>query len=222
MKNICFQMSRKALVAFVAMLFCALPALAQKVTVSGTVTDSEGEPLIGASVIAQGSQTGVATDIDGRYTLTVNSNATLVFTYIGYNEVSEAVNGRTEINVTMTENSVMLGEVVAIGYGSIKKADATGAVSMVKPSEVAAGLATSAQELLVGRSPGVVVTTNGGSPEGGANIIIRGGASLSASNEPLIVIDGVPMDTKTATGSANPLSLVNPENIESMTILKDA
>ncbi len=139
MKNICFQMSRKALVAFVAMLFCALPALAQKVTVSGTVTDSEGEPLIGASVIAQGSQTGVATDIDGRYTLTVNSNATLVFTYIGYNEVSEAVNGRTEINVTMTENSVMLGEVVAIGYGSIKKADATGAVSMVKPSEVAAG-----------------------------------------------------------------------------------
>ena len=222
MKNICFQMSRRMLVAFIAMLCVTLPALAQKVTVTGTVTDSQGEPLIGASVIAQGSQTGVATDIDGRYTLTVSPDATLVFTYIGFNEAIEPVNGRTQIDVVMTENSVMLGEVVAIGYGSVKKSDATGSVATVKPSEVAAGLATSAQELLVGSTPGVVVTTNGGSPEGGANIVIRGGASLSASNEPLIVIDGVPMDTKTAKGSANPLSMVNPENIESMTILKDA
>ena len=116
----------------------------------------------------------------------------------------------------------MLNEVVAIGYGSVKKSDATGAVSAIKPSEVQAGLATSAQDLLVGRSPGVVVTTNGGQPEGGASIQIRGGASLSASNEPLIVIDGVPMDTKGTLGSSNPMSLVNPENIESMTILKDA
>lgn len=222
MKNICFQMSRKTLVAFVALLCCALPALAQKVTVTGTVTDSEGEPMIGASVIAQGTTQGVATDVDGRYSLTVNANSTLVFTYIGFNDVVEPVNGRKVIDVVMTENAKMLGEVVAIGYGSIKKADATGSVSMVKPDEVAAGLATSAQDLLVGRSPGVVVTTSGGSPEGGANIIIRGGASLSASNEPLIVIDGVPMDTKTAKGSANPLAMVNPENIESMTILKDA
>lgn len=222
MKNICFQMSRKALVAFVALLCCAMPALAQKVTVSGTVTDSQGEPMIGASVIAQGSQTGVATDIDGKFTLSVNPDATLVISYIGYNTVTEPLNGRTTLDIVLHENSVMLGEVVAIGYGSIKKSDATGSVSMVKPGEVQAGLATSAQDLLVGRSPGVVVTTNGGSPEGGAKIIIRGGASLSASNEPLVVIDGVPMDTKTAKGSDNPLAMVNPENIESMTILKDA
>lgn len=222
MKNICFQMSRKALVAFVALLCCAMPALAQKISVSGTVYDSAGEPLIGASVIAQGSQAGVATDIDGRYTISVSPDATLIFSFIGCNTVTEPVNGRSVIDVTLTENSVMLGEVVAIGYGSIKKSDATGSVAMVKPNEIQAGLATSAQDLLVGRSPGVVVTTNGGSPEGGANIIIRGGASLSASNEPLIVIDGVPMDTKTAKGSANPLAMVNPENIESMTILKDA
>ena len=104
----------------------------------------------------------------------------------------------------------------------MKKSDATGAVSAIKPSEVQAGLSTSAQDLLVGRSPGVVVTTAGGQPEGKANIQIRGGASLSASNEPLIVIDGVPMDTKGTLGSSNPLSLVNPESIESMTILKDA
>lgn len=222
MKNICFQMSRKALMVLVAMLCCALPSLAQKITVSGVVSDSQGEPLIGASVIAQGSNVGVATDLDGRFSLSVNPDASLQISYIGFNTATVPVEGRTEINVTLTENSVMLGEVVAIGYGSIKKADATGSVSMVKPSEIQAGLATSAQDMLVGSSPGVVVTTNGGSPEGGANIVIRGGASLSASNEPLIVIDGVPMDTKTAKGSANPLSMVNPENIETMTILKDA
>ncbi|MDE5895350.1 MAG: TonB-dependent receptor plug domain-containing protein, partial [Muribaculum intestinale] len=115
-----------------------------------------------------------------------------------------------------------LNEVVAIGYGTVKKSDATGAVSAINPSEVQAGQSTSAHDLLVGRSPGVVVTTAGGQPEGKANIQIRGGASLSASNEPLIVIDGVPMDTKGTLGSSNPLSLVNPESIESMTILKDA
>ncbi len=222
MKNICFQMSRKILVTFMVMLCSVLPTLAQKITVSGTVTDSQGEPLIGASVIEQGSNVGVATDIDGHFTLSVKSDANLVFSYIGYNSVTKPVNGHTVIDVQMSENAVMLGEVVAIGYGSIKKSDATGSVSMVKPNDVQAGLATSAQDLLVGRSPGVVVTTKGGSPEGGADIIIRGGASLSASNEPLIVIDGVPMDRNTAKGSANPLALVNPENVESMTILKDA
>lgn len=223
MKNICFQMSRKAWLALIAVLCMSMPALAQKITVTGTVLDPEGEPLIGASVVAQGAEgVGVSTNIDGQYTLNVDAKATLVFSYVGYNTQTVPVDGRTTINVTMTENSVMLGEVVAIGYGSIKKSDATGAVAMVKPDEVSAGLATSAQDLLVGKSPGVVVTTNGGDPQGGADIVIRGGASLSASNAPLIVIDGVPMDTHAIDGSSNPLSMVNPENIESMTILKDA
>ena len=223
MKNICFQMGRKAWLALIAVLCMSMPALAQQITVSGTVLDPEGEPLIGCSVVVQGNEgVGAATNIDGQYTLKVNANSTLVFSYVGYNTQSVPVNGRTTIDVTMTENSVVLGEVVAIGYGSIKKSDATGAVAMVKPDEVSAGLATSAQDLLVGKSPGVVVTTNGGQPQGGADIIIRGGASLSASNAPLIVIDGVPMDTHGINGSSNPLSLVSPENIESMTILKDA
>ncbi len=223
MKNICFQMSRKAWLVLIAVLCLGMPALAQKITVTGKVVDSEGEPLIGASVVPQGANGyGVSTNIDGEYSLSVDANASLVFTYVGYNTLTEPVNGRTHIDVAMTENSVMLGEVVAIGYGSVKKSDATGSVAMVKPDEVSAGLATSAQDLLVGRSPGVVVTTAGGSPQGEADIIIRGGASLSASNAPLIVIDGVPMDTHGVTGSSNPLSLVNPENIESMTILKDA
>lgn len=222
MKNICFQMTRKAWIVAVMVLCFSFPALAQTITVTGTVTDATGEPLIGASVIAKGTSVGAATDFDGNYSLSVDPKATLIVSYVGYDTQEIPVDGRTNINVVLKENSVMLNEVVAIGYGSVKKSDATGAVSAIKPSEVQAGLATSAQDLLVGRSPGVVVTTNGGQPEGGASIQIRGDASLSASNEPLIVIDGVPMDTKGTLGSSNPMSLVNPENIESMTILKDA
>ena len=221
MKNICFQMSGKVLMAALLALFFAFPALAQTVTVSGTVTDPEGEPLIGASVVVQGSTTGVATDFDGKYSLTVPANATLQFSYVGFNNQDVAVNGRTVIDVVLKENAEVLGEVVAIGYGTVKKSDATGAVATFKPSEIEAGLATSAQDMLVGASPGVVVTTDA-SPTGGASIQIRGGASISATNDPLIVIDGVPMSTKSVYGAANPLALVSPENVESMTILKDA
>lgn len=221
MKNICHQMTRKVWLAAILTLCFSFPALAQKITVSGTVIDPEGEPLIGASVVVKGETLGTATNIDGEYTISVPSDGTLVFSYVGYDTQEVAVNGQTTLNVSMKENSVMLGEVVAIGYGTVKKSDATGSVATVKPSEVEAGLASSAQDLLVGASPGVVVTTSG-DPSGGAAIQIRGGASLAASNDPLIVIDGVPMDTKGVVGSSNPLSLVSPESIESMTILKDA
>lgn len=221
MKNICFQMTRKAwLVAFMV-LCAAFPALAQTITVKGSVVDKEGEPLIGASVVVKGETLGTATDFDGLFTISAPSNGTLVVSYVGYDTQEIPVDGRTEINVTLSENSVLLGEVVAIGYGTVKKSDATGSVATIKPSEIEAGLATSAQDLLVGASPGVVVTTSGNPSEGG-NIQIRGGASLAASNAPLIVIDGVPMDTKGIIGSSNPLALVSPENVESMTILKDA
>ncbi|MDE6116476.1 MAG: TonB-dependent receptor [Duncaniella sp.] len=214
-------MSRKAWLAALMVLCLSFPALAQKITVTGTVIDPEGEPLIGASVLVKGETLGTATDFDGKFTIQAPSDGTLVFSYVGYDTQEVAIAGRTVIDVKMAENSVMLGEVVAIGYGTVKKSDATGAVATVKPSEIEAGLATSAQDLLVGASPGVVVTTDG-SPQGGASIQIRGGASISASNDPLIVIDGVPMSTKSVYGAANPLSLVSPENVESMTILKDA
>lgn len=221
MKNICFQMNRKAWLAIAMVLCLSFPALAQKITVQGTVVDPAGEPLIGASVLAQGSAVGTATDFDGNFTLDVNPDASLVVSYVGYNTQTVAVDGRTSIKIVLEENTVVLDEVVAIGYGVVKKEDATGSVATIKPSEIDAGLATSASDLLVGSSPGVVVTTSG-SPSGGSNILIRGGASLNASNEPLIVIDGVPMDTKGLTGSSDPLSMVSPENVESMTILKDA
>ncbi|MBQ8774135.1 MAG: SusC/RagA family TonB-linked outer membrane protein, partial [Muribaculaceae bacterium] len=214
-------MTRKAWITLVMILCLSFPALAQKITVSGNVSDPTGEPLIGASVIAQGTTMGVATDFDGNYSLAVEPNAIIEVSYIGYQPQSIAVDGRTTINVVLQENSVVLNEVVAIGYGVVKKSDATGSVAMIKPDEIDAGLATSAQDLLVGASPGVVVTSNGGNPMGGATIRIRGGASLNATNNPLVVIDGVPMSDKSYSGS-DPLNMISPDNIESMTILKDA
>ena len=222
MKNICFQMTRKAWLVLAAVLCLSFPALAQNVIVTGTVYEADGEPAIGASVTLKGQTTGVATDIDGNYRIEVPANATLEFSYIGYNTQEIAVEGRTNIDVTLQTSSVAMNELVVVGYGMVKKSDATGSVAVVKPDEIEAGLATSAQDLLVGASPGVVVTTNGGDPAGGADILIRGGASLAASNAPLIVIDGVPMEGKTVKGSSNSLGLISPENVESMTILKDA
>lgn len=221
MKNICFRMTRKAVLVAVLLLGAAIPALAQKITVTGTVLDPYGDPLIGASVIAQGTTTGVATDFDGNYTIVVEPDAILNFSYVGYNPQSIPVEGRTQIDVTLQENTVMLNEVVAIGYGTVKKSDSTGSVAVVKPDEIEAGLATSVQDMLVGQTPGVVVTTAGG-PEGSATIRIRGGSSLNANNDPLIVVDGVPLSNDGVQGMGNSLSMINPENVESMTVLKDA
>ena len=223
MKNVCFTLNRKFFATLVMLLALALPSLAQKVTIHGIVDDTTGEPLIGATVLEKGTPNGTATDIEGNFTLAVDPKGILEVSYVGYTtQEIPLVAGKTEYHITLSENTTMLAETVVIGYGSVKKSDATGSVAVIKPSEVEAGLATSAQDLLVGASPGVVVTTDGGNPSGGANIQIRGGASLAASNAPLIVVDGVPMDTKGVTGSSNPLSLISPENVESMTILKDA
>lgn len=221
MKNICFQMNRKAWLAIAMVLCLSFPALAQKITVQGTVVDPAGEPLIGASVLAQGSAVGTATDFDGNFSLDVNPDASLVVSYVGYNTQTVAVEGRTSIKIVLQENTVVLEEVVAIGYGVVKKEDATGSVAMIKPDEIEAGLATSAQDMLVGASPGVVVTSNGGNPTGGATIRIRGGSSLNANNNPLVVIDGVPMTDMSYSGT-DAMTMVAPDNIESMTILKDA
>ena len=220
MKHYQTGIARKFLFLMVGLL-CAIGANAQSITVRGTVVDPSGEPLIGASILAEGTSVGTAPDIDGNYAINVNPDATLVFSYVGYDPQSVAVKGRTTIDVTMKENSVMLNEVVAIGYGVVKKSDATGSVAVVKPDEIEAGLATSVQDMLVGQTPGVVVTTAGG-PEGGASIRVRGGSSLNASNDPLIVLDGVPLDNGGVQGMGNPLAMISPENIESMTILKDA
>lgn len=224
MKNICLQMSRKAWLTLVLVVCLSFPALAQKITVTGTVTDPSGEPLIGASVLAQGTSNGTATDIDGNYTINVDANGTLVFSYVGYDTQNVAIKGRTKIDVQLAENSVMLKEVVAIGYGVIKKSDATGSVAVIKPDDIEAGIATSTQDLLVGASPGVTVTLDGGNPTGNGKIRIRGGSSLSSddANDPLIVIDGVPQTNQSGGTGANALTMINPQDIEQMTVLKDA
>ena len=222
MKDFCFHLNRKVMAVLALTLLFAFPALAQKITVRGTVTDELGDALIGATVMEKGTSNGTAADFDGNFTLSVNPDATLVVSYVGYDPVEVPVNGRSQINVVMKENAEMLGEVMVIGYGTVKKSDATGSVAVVKPDEIEAGISTSAQDLLVGASPGVVVTTDGGNPTGGATIRIRGGSSLSASNDPLIVIDGVPLTNQSQGGSMSPLTMVNPNDIESMTILKDA
>ncbi|MCC8114500.1 MAG: TonB-dependent receptor [Bacteroidales bacterium] len=223
MKNLYLRVSRKAWLALTLAILAAVPALAQKITVSGVVYEPDGEPAIGVSVTVQDNPTvGVNTNIDGEYRLECEPTATLVVSYVGYETQYVKVDGRTNIDIHLSTQSKALEELVVIGYGAVKKEDATGSVSVIKPDEIEAGLASTAQDMLVGASPGVVVTTDGGSPNGGANIIIRGGASLAASNDPLIVIDGVPIDRNTVTGSSNPLSLVAPDNVESMTILKDA
>lgn len=222
MKDLCFHLNRKLWVTMAMLLTLTLPALAQNITVHGIVVDEAGEGLIGATVMEKGTQNGTATDFDGNFELSVPANATLTVSYVGYNPQEVAVNGQTNIRIVMAENSTMLNETVVIGYGSVKKSDATGSVALITPDEIDANIATSAQDLLTGASPGVVVTSGGGSPEGGATIRIRGGASLNASNDPLIVLDGVPLSNDGIGGMANPLAMIAPDNIESMTILKDA
>lgn len=220
MKHLQTGIARKFFFLMVGLLF-SVGLNAQTITVSGVVSDPSGEPLIGASILAQGTTVGTSTNIDGEYTINVAPDATLVVSYVGYDTQNVPVDGRTSINVTMQENSVMLNEVVAIGYGTVKKSDATGSVAVIKPDEIEAGLATSVQDMLVGQTPGVVVTQAGG-PEGGGTIRIRGGSSLNASNDPLIVVDGVPLSNAGMGGLGNSLGMFSPENIESMTILKDA
>lgn len=223
MKNICFQMNRKAWLAIAMALFMFFPALAQKVTVTGTVYDPDEEPAIGASVTVQGQPgVGAATDIDGNFTISVPStHATLVVTYVGAQTQTIPLNGNSHVEVHLKGDSQVLNELVVIGYGTVKKEDATGSVAVIKPDEIEAGLATSVQNMLVGQTPGVIVTTAGG-PEGNATIRVRGGSSLNASNDPLIVVDGVPLDNGGVWGMGNPLAMLSPESIESMTVLKDA
>lgn len=194
------------------------------ITVKGKVIDATlKEGVIGANVVVKGTTNGTITDYDGNYTLgDVPSNGILVFSYIGMEAKEVPVNNQKVINVTLSESSVALKEVVAIGYGSVKKGDATGSVTAIKADEISRGVATSPQDLLQGKTPGVVVTSAGGAPGSGATIRIRGGSSLTASNDPLVVIDGVPVDNSGISGVSNPLSTVHPNDIESFTVLKDA
>lgn len=192
-------------------------------TVTGTVIDESGDPLIGATVKVVGERIGVSTDLDGHYTLKIPATAKqLSFSYVGYENLVVDVTSDV-IDVTMTPDSEVLDEVVVIGYGVRKKEDLTGSVATVSEKDFNGGVISSPEELINGKIAGVQITSAGGSPNSGSTIRVRGGASLNASNDPLIVLDGVPMEVGGGIqGSGNFLSLINPNDIESMTILKDA
>lgn len=193
------------------------------ITVKGNVKDNNGEAIISGSVVVKGTTVGTVTDVDGNYEINAPANGTLVFTYVGFKSQEVIINRQTTINVTLMEDTEMLEEVVVIGYGSVKKEDLTGSVTAISANSLAKGMATSASDLLIGKAPGVSVVSDGGAPGSAAKIRIRGGSSMKASNDPLIVIDGVPVDNTTSiNGMANPLASVNPNDIESFSVLKDA
>lgn len=202
-------------------LFLSASAFAQQVVVKGNVVDETGEPVIGASVKVVGGTLGTVTDIDGNFTLNADKKSTIEVTYIGYEPVKMQAGQNLTIHLKNTSST--LNEVVVIGYGAVKKSDLTGSVTALKPDSKNKGLVVNAQDMLSGKVAGVNVTSNSGEPGVGTQIRIRGGSSLNASNDPLIVIDGVPMDNnKVGNTGSNLLSTINPQDIESFNVLKDA
>ncbi len=202
------------------MVVGSLAAYAQ-ITINGTVIDAANdEPIIGASILEVGTTNGTITDFDGNFVLSVQVGAKVSISYMGYK--TQVLNADPKMFVKMSEDSELLEEVVVVGYGVVKKNDATGSVTAIKPDEMNKALTTTATDMLSGKIAGVNITTDGGTPGGGAAIRIRGGSSLNASNDPLIVIDGLAMDNNGIQGVSNPLSLVNPNDIETFTVLKDA
>ena len=209
----------------IALLGTVSPAFAQEgKKITGHVVDDTNEPLIGASILVVGTSTGVITDLDGNFNIIVPSGATaLQISYVGYETVTVPVPSGNTVNVKMKSDAQMLSDVVVIGYGTQRKSDLTGSVSNVSSKDFNSGLISSPEQLINGKVSGVQIMSNSGSPTAGSTIRIRGGASLNASNDPLIVLDGVPLEAGGISGNTgNFLSLINPSDIESMTILKDA
>jgi iron complex outermembrane receptor protein len=200
-------------------LFLSVGAFAQ-IDVKGHVKDAQGEPIIGATVRVVGTQTATVSDFDGNFVLKANQGADISVSYVGYQ--TQTVKAASSLDITLQEDATMLENVVVIGYGVARKTDLTGSVTAIKPDEKNHGMLTTAQDMIAGKIAGVNVNTSSGEPGGGAQIRIRGGASLNASNDPLIVIDGMQMDNNATKGVSNPLALVNPNDIESFTVLKDA
>lgn len=214
--------SMKGLIPFLSLLLLSFSSSAQR-TISGTLTDAKtGETLIGANIVVAGTAIGTSTDIDGNYSLDIPSDAKLlVISYTGFQSQEVEIGASNIINLALSAGEV-LDEIVVIGYGTTKKEDATGSIQTVNEKVFNKGSITSPQELLAGKIAGVNITTNSGAPGDGAKIRIRGGSSLTASNDPLIVIDGVPVDNGGISGARNTLNLINPNDIETFTVLKDA
>ena len=195
------------------MLFSSLTLLAQQTTVSGTVSDNSGG-IPGVSVLIKGTTTGVETDFNGKYSIKASSGSVLVFSYLGYKTIEKTIGSSNTINVTMIEDSSVLDEVVIVAYGTSSKEALTGAVTTIKNADIEKRSISNLSTALEGSSPGVVVTAASGQPGSGQAIRIRGFGSFGASNSPLYVVDGIPIN--------GDLNAINPNDIENISILKDA
>ena len=202
----------------------ALSALAQSVRAHGVVVDVEGSPLPGVTVrVTDKTGQGTITDMDGNFSIQVEKSDRLTFTYVGFIDQTIVVADQTfPLRLVLHEDSELLDEVVVIGYGSVQKKDLTGSITTISSKDFQKGAIATPDQLITGKIAGVQIVPGGGAPGSGAMIRIRGGASLNASNNPLIVIDGVPMEGSTLPGAPSPLSSINPADIESMNVLKDA
>ena len=221
--NVILSKSKRSILLVALFLMGCLQLLAQSRMIQGEVTDAQnGEPLIGATVMVEGEKSGTVTDFDGNFKLQVTSSAKKVkISYIGY--VDKIVEISDRMNVKLESDSQILTDVVVIGYGTARKSDLTGSVATVSSKDFNKGLVSSPEQLINGKVSGVQIMSNSGSASAGSTIRVRGGASLNASNDPLIVLDGVPLEQGGISGnSSNFLSMINPADIESMTVLKDA
>ena len=200
-------------------LLLTVSSFAQTNAIKGHVKDASGEPVMGATITVNGKAVGI-TDMDGNFSVDAAPGTNLTFTYLGM--TPQTVKASKEMSITLQDDSKALNEVVVIGYGVAKKSDLTGSVTAIKPDSKNKGVVVNAQDMLTGKVAGVNITSNDGTPGGGAKIRVRGGSSLNASNDPLIVIDGLAMDNDGVKGLSNLLSVVNPQDIESFSVLKDA
>ena len=218
MKQVKIKLPLRALTLASGLLLTA-SSFAQSGAIKGQVKDASGEPVMGATITANGKTVGI-TDMDGNFSIDAAPGTNLTFTYLGM--TPKTVQASKSMIITMIDDSKALNEVVVIGYGRAKKNDLTGSVTAIKPDEMSKGITSSASDMLVGKIAGVDVQTGGGQPGSGAQIRIRGGASLKASNDPLYVIDGLAIDNNNLEGTSNILAMINPNDIESFTVLKDA
>ncbi|GCC53144.1 TonB-dependent receptor [Chryseotalea sanaruensis] len=217
-----FYEARKNLLLLL-LLLVGTSAWAQEVRVSGRVTSSDdGSPLPGVNIAEKGTSNGTISDTNGNYGLAVKSGSTLIFSFVGYASQEVEIGGRTTIDIVLETDILALSEIVVVGYGQQEKKDITGAVTDISTKDFNRGVITSPQDLLVGKLAGVSVTTASGAPGSNATIRIRSGSSLNASNDPLIVIDGFPVERSVISGISNPLASINPNDIETFTVLKDA
>ncbi len=221
MRKINSIFSKTFYVAFLILL-CSHAAMAQQ-TITGKVTSQkDGSPMAGVTVTVKGTRLATQTSPEGTFTLKAASNAVLVFTSVNALTQQIPLAGRSFVEVSLAQLNQSLDEVVVIGYGTSKKKDLTGTINVVTEKDFQKGNITTPEQMISGKVPGVSITSNGGQPGSGSTIRIRGGSSLNASNDPLVVIDGVPMDQSGINGASNPLSFINANDIESFTVLKDA